>query len=695
MSIADRITSMSNNLSSAYDGIEYLGVDTTGVDKNLQNLSSMLNVVYEGLPKVSDEGVSPSIDGSRVGRLKSTLKASDTTQGSTTGKNLLPYPYKNTTKTDSGITWTDNNDGTITVDGTNNSSSTVYFTCVGSSSPFGISLIAGTYTISLGVASNVRCTCAEYENIQNVVALINAGSSKTTFTLSEDKVVTFALAVNAGLSVDNVKIRPMLVSGTDDTYEPYTGGIPSPNPNYPQNIHVVKGNNTVEVCGKNLYNGTYSAGKGINSSGNEYSTTGQNASKYIPVQPNTTYTLFIPSNIYTLARYKSDKTFITRNLPSSASSYTFTTSEDCYYIRFSGYAENWDKTQLELGSEATTSEPYTGTTYPINLPVQNLFDKDNADIKNWLIGNTNHNIDTSSVNERSIVVSVKPNTTYTISKMVTNRFRIGESSQYPQAGDILNNYVRDESGETSITITTLSNTNYLVINIVNVGNTAYNLQDTLDSIQIEPGNKANRYTPYGVAPIELCKINTYQDKLFKAIVGDTIYDTLTSEQKEGLVSGGWYKYGEAGKYVANNDLTNNGATDYFVSLITPALNVPENLSGTEFETISKTNLMATRANSVYTGYSGLNGTTSARKIRVTLSKNYCTDVPTANTFLTNNNFTIYFPFETPEITPITDSTLISQLEALYKAQSKNGQTNVLQTNADNPFVIYASALKAS
>lgn len=34
------------------------------------------------------------------------------------GKNLLPYPYTNTTKTENGITFTDNGDGSITISGT-------------------------------------------------------------------------------------------------------------------------------------------------------------------------------------------------------------------------------------------------------------------------------------------------------------------------------------------------------------------------------------------------------------------------------------------------------------------------------------------------------------------------------------------------------------------------------------------------
>ena len=44
------------------------------------------------------------------------------------------------------------------------------------------------------------------------------------------------------------------------TYEPYTGGIPSPNPDYPQEVKSVV-NPTVKVCGKNLLN--YDAWKGV------------------------------------------------------------------------------------------------------------------------------------------------------------------------------------------------------------------------------------------------------------------------------------------------------------------------------------------------------------------------------------------------------------------------------------------------
>lgn len=65
----------------------------------------------------------------------------------------------------------------------------------------------------------------------------------------------YCVAVNDELQVE---------LGTEATsYEPYTGGIPSPNPDYPQEIKSVV-NPTVKVCGKNLLN--YKETKMTNSS---------------------------------------------------------------------------------------------------------------------------------------------------------------------------------------------------------------------------------------------------------------------------------------------------------------------------------------------------------------------------------------------------------------------------------------------
>lgn len=51
--------------------------------------------------------------------------------------------------------------------------------------------------------------------------------------------------------VDNFEIQ-LEAGSTFTDYEPYTGGIPSPNPDYPQDVQVVTGEQTVTTTGKNL-----------------------------------------------------------------------------------------------------------------------------------------------------------------------------------------------------------------------------------------------------------------------------------------------------------------------------------------------------------------------------------------------------------------------------------------------------------
>ncbi len=66
-----------------------------------------------------------------------------------------------------------------------------------------------------------------------------------------------AIYIVNGATLSNVKFYPMIRLATieDSTYEPYIGGIPSPSPDYPQEIKSVV-NPVVKTCGKNLLNST-------------------------------------------------------------------------------------------------------------------------------------------------------------------------------------------------------------------------------------------------------------------------------------------------------------------------------------------------------------------------------------------------------------------------------------------------------
>lgn len=62
------------------------------------------------------------------------------------------------------------------------------------------------------------------------------------------------------------------------------------------------------------------------------------------------------------------------------------------------------------------------------------------------------------------------------------------------------------------------------------------------------------------------------------------------------------------------------------------------------------------------------------------------------TYFDNNDVYFIYPLATPIETPITDETLISQLNAWYNAHSNNG-TTIITSNGDLPMIIKVRGLK--
>lgn len=156
--------------------------------------------------------------------------------------------------------------------------------------------------------------------------------------------------------------------GSEPIYEPYTGGIPSPSPDYPQEIKSVV-NPTVKVCGKNLWNpiaGGYI--NGSNGSITEHRKEHLAVTDFIKINGKdiTVIARNFSSAIkdafaYRVGLYNSEKKWI-KNIPItdgnrySISAYKTTDSE---YIRVSAPSGIYDTIQIEYGSEATPYEPYT------------------------------------------------------------------------------------------------------------------------------------------------------------------------------------------------------------------------------------------------------------------------------------------------------------------------------------------------
>ena len=131
-------------------------------------------------------------------------------------KNLLKNTAVTTTK--SGITFTVNSDGSVTVNGTNTSSGTIYIQLCGLVDYGNSKLIA-----SIG-QNTTDVYMAIYDSDWN---WIGTGSAGTISFENSSKKRLVRLVVKPGVTINNVTVYPMLryADITDDTYEPYKASV--------------------------------------------------------------------------------------------------------------------------------------------------------------------------------------------------------------------------------------------------------------------------------------------------------------------------------------------------------------------------------------------------------------------------------------------------------------------------------------
>ena len=106
-----------------------------------------------------------------------------------------------------------------------------------------ITLAPGTYKMLLKNISALKIGLSKRD--YSAIATISEGKTDTTFTLDEETEV--CLTIRYSNTTSNETNEIMLTKNLEATsYEPYTGGIPSPSPDYPQEIKSVV-NPTVKV----------------------------------------------------------------------------------------------------------------------------------------------------------------------------------------------------------------------------------------------------------------------------------------------------------------------------------------------------------------------------------------------------------------------------------------------------------------
>lgn len=508
------------------------------------------------------------------------------------------------------------------------------------------------------------------------------------------------------LTLNDTKIAPLSIDLKGNTTQ---NGTPTPSSPIP--VNVVSGDNEVVVCGKNLWDNSQVSNASDYLVKNETgfkllkTTNGRMTPQYsINLNANTTYTISCNLTKTTSANYlycqwktSGGNTIWTPNIANGSTQ--FTPSENIIGVIFylqttetNGSYVEITNFQIEKGSTATTYEPYTSQNYPLYLGVENIFKNQafNTTRKGITFTNDIEKINISGTAEAGTYpcIIMYADGSYTTSDWWATASNIDSTKGYFNNNNIDNIFTIVNSGTSTTTSyryilgkeTAVENNSQNInassykilnanserINFVAIGmspDQTYNLEI---KIQLEKGNKANTYNEYGASYIELNKIGTYQDYIYK--------------------TDKWYLHKEVGKVVLNgSESWSYEGGRFVVNFLINALNT----SGRQQALSNYFNYVASGSASY--GIFIYKASDTNYQIYI-----YDTDYTTANDFKTwlgTHNTNVYYVLATPTDTEITNTTLINQLEALKGAMSYEGQTNISQVNNDLPFILKVKGTK--
>lgn len=260
----EKATKAIQSIAEIQQGINNLGGSLTD-QTPLDEFRAELDDIYAKFPKTDySEGSNITLENCLKGKLDyedDKVGYGDTYQYSTKGINFLPSI---TTQTLNGITLTNNGDGTYYVEGT--ASALTYFDFFAGTfdsttyenyylKEYNYSNISSLWGTSSSAPLSYRISASNRTAIQQI------GSNTTTGYIQIENNGTdlyLSLRIHNGAVLSKTLLKPMLLANSSqlsEEVEAFTGGLPSPNPSYPQNIQVVTGEQEVVIRGKNLVEG--------------------------------------------------------------------------------------------------------------------------------------------------------------------------------------------------------------------------------------------------------------------------------------------------------------------------------------------------------------------------------------------------------------------------------------------------------
>ena len=498
--------------------------------------------------------------------------------------------------------------------------------------------------------------------------IINAQDRAEHCTFNTGSYTEISFRVGVANSGDTLTYSDIQVEqgSTATAYEPYVGGTPAPNPSYPQPISTVTGEQTVTVTGKNLVEDTIS-GSSIDANGIIRSNSDFDTQVAFVVEGKT-YTLSYTGEIVVGGYFATKPTINSVSIDGTRivnNNRTFVAQYTGYFTFRTNAGES--NAQCELGSTATTYEPYQEQSYEVNLG-KNLFDKDNsASVLNAYIDNS-QSVITANSNNRIIWIKCEPNTTYTIQRgwasggvklvaYTTSQPAVGVQTYEPKGWG---------AGQTSVSYTTGADARFIVVRIWQFSQDAeHTVDEMLASVQIEKGGQATSYAPY-FTPIELAKVGNYQDRIYKD-------------------DGKWYIEKQIGKVVLDGSesyayYSNYGGFRYQnANFNISSANPSEDLICSHFTVATVRGILPTAP--VIKTY-----TQSADSTYIFLCDG-TSDVDAFKTWLSTHPTTVYYALATPTTTEITDETLRAQLNFLASLYKGENNISLVGTGAQGGMVI--------
>lgn len=448
----------------------------------------------------------------------------------------------------------------------------------------------------------------------------------------------------------------------DSDFQEYCGGIPSPNPDYPQNVKTVSGAQTVKITGKNLCT-------------NAVVDDGNHVSFYCDIGTIKNNTLTLTAILDKATTSNSVYAFVDGiNIGVRIGGFTGTaggTGQATLDLSgISSYLENGQILRVQIykssagftsvsdamivnGSTPEPFEPYQAQSQEINLG-KNLFDISKVlnNGNNTLINNGDGTLTVKGL----AVQGGSPNTLAdycpTLKEGDVATFNATSTSTvgyiYLYGANTAWNY------GTSKTITSAMLESHVAWYGTSGG------EDTISNIQLELGTQPTPYSAYKT-PIELAKIGNYQDYIWNDGGTWKIHKEVGKVMFDGSESG-WGKSGMA----TSNHFYYNPAT---------ALNVVEPANTAKGFTFSD-NFCSVSLNDVFNSKTiyGVCLYNQSPQIRVAVPESVASTANAFTTWLASHPTTVYYAQATPTDTEITDSELIEQLNHIYSLYQ--GQNNL-------------------